>query len=85
MKLNDISIIDPEDRVIDIGEYNGYVSICPFCYPEHIWLENNHIVGFGSDNKGFVVQVDECPKCFQKSHHHIDTEIYKLFQIIKNK
>lgn len=83
MKLTDISVINPEDRVIDIGEYNGYVSFCPFCYPEHVDLGLGDIIGFGTDSHGYVVEVSECPVCFQKSHHHTFLDLYGTFSIYK--
>jgi hypothetical protein len=84
MKDVDISIIDPDDRVLDIGEYNASVMFCPFCYPEYIDFGGRTTIGFGTDIYGNTVQVHECPVCFQKSHHHIGDihsyEIYKNFK-----
>lgn len=83
MKLTDISLISLKDRVLDIGEYNGYVSFCPFCYPEHVDLGLGNVIGFGTDSHGYVVEVSECPKCFQKSHHHTSLDMYETHLIFK--
>ena len=52
MKITDISKIDPEYRVLNIGKYNGYVYICPYCHPERVEFHIRDIVGFGTDNQG---------------------------------
>lgn len=86
MKTTDITLIDPKYRVADIGEYNGYVNFCPYCYPEYVDLGIRDVVGFGIDSQGYVVEVDECSKCFQKSHHHLlDLHSYEIFLITKSK
>ena len=85
MKTTDISKISPEHRVLDIGPYNGYVMFCPFCYPELVDLGLKNIVGFGTDSQGYVVEVSECPKCFEKSHHHLlDDDTYTMLKITNN-
>lgn len=84
MKTTDISKIAPEHRVVNIGKYNGYVNFCPYCYPEYVDLSIQDMIGFGTDSQGYVVEVDECPKCFKKSHHHLlDFHSYDIFLITK--
>ena len=86
MKTYDIYQIDPDDRVLSIGKYNAIVNFCPFCYPEQIDLGLREVIGFGIDNQGLVVEVSECPKCFEKSHHHLlSFDSYDMFKIMKNR
>lgn len=86
MKTTDISKIDPEHRVLDIGKYNAYVNCCPFCHPDYVDLGIHDMIGFGTDSQGYVVEVDECPRCFKKSYHHLpDFHTYEIFLIVKNK
>lgn len=86
MKTTEITNIDPEHRVLDIGQYNAIVNFCPFCYPDFVDLGLRNIIGFGTDTYGYVVEVSECPKCFEKSHHHLLSEdTYTMFKIIKEK
>lgn len=84
MKTTDISKIDPEYRVQNIGKYNAYVNFCPFCHPEYVDLGIHEVIGFGTDKDGYVVEVSECPSCFKKSHHHLlDFHSYEIFLIVK--
>lgn len=86
MKITDISKIDPEYRVLNIGKYNGYVYICPYCHPERVEFHIRDIIGFGTDNQGYVVVVDECPKCFERSYHHLyDFDTYDIFLMMQDK
>ena len=83
MKTTDITLIKPEHRVVDIGKYNAYVLFCPYCYPEHVDLNVRDVVGFGTDSQGFVVEVSECPQCFEKSYHHLlDEDSYTIWLIM---
>jgi len=84
MKTTEITKISPEYRVQNIGKYNGYVLFCPFCYPDHVDLGIKDMVGFGTDSQGYVVEVSECPVCFEKSHHHLlDFHSYVIFLLMK--
>jgi hypothetical protein len=87
VKINNISKINPEHRVLDIGVYNAYVNFCPFCYPDYTdLLSIKDIIGFGVDNEGYVIEVSVCPVCFEKSHHHLLSEdTYTMFKIINKK
>ena len=41
---------------------------------------------FIQDIYGYVVEVSECPKCFEKSHHHIgDFHSYDIYKVFKSK
>lgn len=84
MKTTEITRIAPEHRVLDKGKYNAYVNFCPFCYPERVWLDTLHAIGFSTDEQGYVVEVSECPKCFEKSYHHLfDFGSYELWKLMK--
>ena len=86
MKTTEITRIDVEDRVLAIGKYNAYVNFCPFCYPEYVDQGTRTVIGYGTDNQGYVVEVHECPKCFKKSHHHLgDFHCYDIYKMFKNK
>jgi len=86
MKTTDITKIDAEHRVLEIGKYNAYVNFCPFCHPDYVDLGIMNMIGFGTDSQGYVVEVDECPKCFKKSHHHLlDFHSYEIFLMIKKR
>lgn len=86
MKTLEITNIDTEDRVLSIGQYNAIVVFCPFCYPGFVDLGVKNIIGYGTDIYGYVVEVSECPKCFEKSHHHIgDVHSYDIYKIFKAK
>ncbi len=84
MKTTEIEKIDVEHRVLTIGTYNAYVNFCPFCEPK-IYLGLKDTLGFGTDKDGFVVEVSECPNCFEKSYHHMSGfnsyDIFKIFKI----
>jgi len=85
MKTTEITNIDSEHRVLDIGRYNACVNFCPFCYPKFIDLGLSNIIGFGTDLYGYVVEVSECPVCFEKSHHHLLSEdTYRMFKIMND-
>ena len=86
MKTLEITNIDTDDRVLDIGAYNAIVVFCPHCYPEFVDLGVRTVIGYGTDIYGYVVEVSECPKCFEKSHHHIgDFHSYDIYKIFKAK
>ena len=52
--------------------------------PERVEFHIRDIVGFGTDNQGYVVVVDECPKCFERSYHHLyDFDTYDIFLMIR--
>ena len=86
MKTTEIEKIDVEDRVSAIGKYNAYVNFCPFCHPEYVDIGIRTVIGYGTDNQGYVVEVHECPKCFKKSHHHLgDFHCYDIYKMMKNK
>jgi hypothetical protein len=86
MKITEIDQIDVDDRVLSIGQYNAIVVFCPFCYPKFIDLGIREIIGFGTDDLGYVVEVSECPNCFEKSHHHLpDLHTYKIYKHFKQR
>jgi acetyltransferase-like isoleucine patch superfamily enzyme len=86
MKTTEITNIDIDDRVLSIGQYNAIVVFCPFCYPDFVELGTRTVVGYGTDIYGYVVEVHECPKCFEKSHHHLgDFHSYDMYKMFKNK
>ena len=86
MKTVEIMNIDVDDRVSVIGQYNAIVVFCPFCYPDFVDLGVKNVIGYSTDNVGYVVEVSECPKCFEKSYHHLgDFHSYDIWKVFKNK
>ena len=69
--------VDNAHRVLDIGQYNQYVSACGVCdSDERIEIFGRDCLGFGRPaspsgclNKNLAV-VYECPACFERQWSH---------------